>query len=636
MLFPKNLFLLLGLTLGFPAPSFPAGIRYPVSAIDSSLTANAAIVVRNFEMVLQVKSLNTEVVKVHYAITVFKGSAAVDAFFKAYYDNYSNVDVFKGAMFDASGKLIREFNADDIIDQSAISNGLLYTEDRVKIIRPVIRVYPVTLEVFSETTFKRILHYPTFIPQDDYELSVENASMEIQAKEECFPRFKALRLPSNTIVSGDGKSSLKWEFKNLAALSREPLSPPVTELGPVIYFSPTTYKIKGVTGDFTTWKSYGAWAKSLYEGRDSLPPQLVKPIIQLVGNIEDTVEKMRKIYQYLQQTTRYVGVELGIGGFRPEEAEKVAKLGYGDCKGLVNYTSAMLRCAGISSWVVLVRAGENAEPIQKDFPGNQFNHVILCVPGKNDTIWLECTSQKIPFGFLGSFTDDRDALLLGPEGGQLVHTPIYNKQASTVARKTSITVDTLASAMISMRGTYKGQMYEEIDEYLFLTPSKQKEQLLERYSIPGTRILAYSCNSNPDRIPSLEESISMDISKYGSLNGKRIFLSLNRLIESPGIYSKSDNRKYSLVLHDRYSVLDSVWVDLPNGYSVENKPENTDIRSPFGYMKSEISVVDSRILYVRYYERDNGSYPPSSYNEFAAFTRQVVKQDNRKLVLIRK
>ena len=70
-------------------------------------------------------------------------------------------------------------------------------------------------------------------------------------------------------------------------------------------------------------------------------------------------------------------------------AMEVDELGYGDCKGLSNYTMALLEEADVTSYYSKIYAGEG-ERVNLD-PKIAFqhsNHVILMVPFEKDTVWM--------------------------------------------------------------------------------------------------------------------------------------------------------------------------------------------------------------------------------------------------------
>ena len=52
-------------------------------------------------------------------------------------------------------------------------------------------------------------------------------------------------------------------------------------------------------------------------------------------------------------------------------------------------------------------------------------------------VFLECTSQDDPFGYQANFTDDRDVLVIKPEGGEIIRTKNYeNKDNSQIVKAT--------------------------------------------------------------------------------------------------------------------------------------------------------------------------------------------------------
>jgi len=98
-----------------------------------------------------------------------------------------------------------------------------------------------------------------------------------------------------------------------------------------------------------------------------LLPATIEKVHTLVKGISDEREKIKLIYKYLQSKTRYVSIQLGIGGWQPIEASVVDQVGYGDCKALSNYAISLLKEAGIKAYFALVNSGSSFTQIRETF-----------------------------------------------------------------------------------------------------------------------------------------------------------------------------------------------------------------------------------------------------------------------------
>jgi hypothetical protein len=96
---------------------------------------------------------------------------------------------------------------------------------------------------------------------------------------------------------------------------------------------------------------------------------------------------MRAIAEFVQRDIRYVGIELGIGGFQPHSAADVFAHRYGDCKDKATLMSSMLKGVGVDSYYVIINTRRGA--VTPDMPAHVsgFNHAVLAIKlpeGLND------------------------------------------------------------------------------------------------------------------------------------------------------------------------------------------------------------------------------------------------------------
>jgi hypothetical protein len=335
----------------------------------------------------------------------------------------------------------------------------------------------------------------------------------------------------------------------------------------------------------------------------------------------------------MQSKTRYVSIQLGIGGFQPFEAAVVDQVGYGDCKALTNYMQTLLKTVGIPSYYSLVNAGSNRKPMITDFPSPQFNHVILCVPTGQDTVWLECTSQENPFGYLGSFTSDREVLLVKENAAEIVRTPIYEQEQNKQIRKAKVVLDESGNGKVEVETIYAGLQYENVSRILKERYEEQRKIIYQRTEIPTFELKQFSYQAQKDMIPTVNEKLDISLKNYANVSGKRLFFLSNLMNRSAFIPPRNEDRKNDIVIKTPYIDIDTIEYQLPEALHPEYMPAPISISSVFGNYEASFEVSQGKLVYIRKISIRKGNFPADKYVEWVNFYSEVNKADHTKIVL---
>lgn len=376
----------------------------------------------------------------------------------------------------------------------------------------------------------------------------------------------------------------------------------------------------------------------LNESRDLLPEATRQRIRELTRDTKSVEEKTRIVYSYLQNKTRYVSIQEGLGGLQPFPATLVDEVGYGDCKALSNYTVALLREVGVKGYYAKIRAGENEPPMVLDFPSHQTNHIIVVVPNAKDTLWLECTSQTNPFGYLGSFTGDRHALMVTEQGGTIIKTPTYSGDQNRQIRSGIVVLDKAGNGQASVKTHFTGLQFENgnLDIIVDAGLDEQKKWIQATTKIPNFDIQTFSVSAIKNKIPEATVSCTYTLNRYAQVSGKRIFLTPNLMNRSTFVPPVVEQRKTPVVRRLAYIDVDSIHFKVPADLYPEFLPEPIRIETPFGIYESMIRFDQDGLLYVRKVEMRKGVFRASSYNQFIDFYKSINKADNLKLVFLSK
>ncbi|WP_055411032.1 DUF3857 domain-containing transglutaminase family protein [Nonlabens sp. YIK11] len=602
--------------------------------IPSHLKENTNAVIRKQDVVVEIDDIDEITVTEDRVVTVFNetGMNYVNA-----YQGYSDTRKIKdleAVIYDALGNEINKFKERDFRDASAVSSGTLYADDRVKYLEYTPRSFPVTIHYTAEVQLRSTAFLPQWMPLENFYCSTESSTFKIINNSSTQVKYKENNLEGYGIKKlGD----LHYEAKELAAIKSEAYRPDFKSFAPHVKFALKDFVMEGVTGINNDWNDFGKWMHDeLLTGTEALPDEVKQEILELTKDAKTDKEKAQIVYQYVQDRSRYISVQVGIGGWKPIEAAEVHKMAYGDCKGLSNYTMALMNTVGVTSYYAAIYGGREKISMDKDFSMTEGNHVILYLPeleGEKD-FWLECTSKTAPFGYMSDFTDDRDALVITPQGGKLVRTSSYEPNESAQHTTALFKINQEGSVTGDVNIKSEGVQFAWRSHLGFQNSSDLKNSYLEQWSYLNGLTILEASNSSEKSIPMFEEDLSIKIPSYGSKTGDLLLFQpnvLNRNTVEPPSYT---SRNLDFEIDRDYVDEDHYEIKLEDGLSVDALPDSVALDAEFGKYQLSFQIEDDHTIVVdRHLEIFSGIFDKSKYEDFRKFKAEIVKHDNARGVL---
>lgn len=607
----------------------------PTALFNESVTEKADAVIQ--EESYQITFSQEKQTLVHKAtITILNKAADELGNLTVYYDKDSKINRLKMNFFDAYGKEIKKVKRKDFNDYSATGNSNLYTDNRVLHYEYIAKNYPYTVQYEYEISSKNTAFIQPWHPIIGYNIAVIKSQYSIRNSPEVTLHKIEKNIDSFNISKKSITGGMSYTLEHAPALEKEPFSPSFENLVPVVRFASNKFQLAGVKGQANNWQEFGKWIyDKLLVTRNNLSEETKTQIKQLVKGVEDPIERARLIYDYVQQKTRYISVQIGIGGWMPMLTDDVDKLAYGDCKALTYYTKSLLDIAAVPSYYTIVYAGDAKQNIAKDLVAVQGNHAFLCLPTAKDTIWLECTSQKVPFAYVNSFTDDRDVLVITENGGEIKHTS--KNKATDNLQKTKMTYLITTDGKITGDAdikSYGTQYKNHLNNFEGLSPKDLLTQFKEYYDVNAIQFSDIEVKNNK-KARSFDESFHFTASSYAKkYTANSLVFYLNPFNKIGYIPKRIKNRKQDLVINRGYNDVDDYTIKLPEGYHLKSLPDDISLETAFGNYERKITQeANNQLHFYRSFTLKSGTFPKESYTKYRDFRKKIAHLENLKIMI---
>lgn len=172
---------------------------------------------------------------------------------------------------------------------------------------------------------------------------------------------------------------------------------------------------------FRSWRDIIEREMPLYASPEKVSAPLQALIDEIRQEHAEPEARLREILARVQADIRYLGIELGVGGFVPRDPSVVFERRFGDCKDKSLLMVTMARAMGIDAFPAIVDTNNRVAMNEMIPTPAYFDHVIVLARIGEESFWLDPT-RTLQSGALGEIYQPHfgKAMVLEPGAVDLV------------------------------------------------------------------------------------------------------------------------------------------------------------------------------------------------------------------------
>jgi hypothetical protein len=463
------------------------------------------------------------------------------------------------------------------IDKPMTDDGIFLDDNRIK-------YYPVYLREFGEAArfdfnvffsdskyFTRLFFHEPFAIKDRKIRLIVPTWLELDIKEMNFEGYKI----SKQTGTENGMKVLTFNLQNIEPVKGEPNAAGWAYQWPHLVITVKKWQENGQWANgFGSMDDLYAWYKKLYDKCENKPADLKPTVDKIIAGKTNPADKAKAIYYWVQDNIRYIAFEDGYAGFIPTPAQDVLKNKYGDCKGMANLMTEMLKLAGLNAHYSLVGT--------RHIPYNHHtinamcvdNHAITCLYLNDKPMLLDATEKYGVFGEVAYRIAGKTALVEKSASYEIVDipAPVADAHKTKIEAKFSPKDDHLAGTITL---TLTGERRTQFNQLYYDIPTNRREEFLKDYMTFGNRnleVLSVVMPREGDRDKPIVITANVDYKNQLTRIDGEWFASMDFFPVWLKDYVPKSNRRSYIDLETIGSYEDIITLTLPKGFTINDLP----------------------------------------------------------------
>lgn len=533
----------------------------------------------------------------------------------------------------------KNYNVGYAIDRSASSSEFFSDDSRVKFFNigftgygDVTRVE--TEKKYLDSKYLTSVYFHTWFPAKEKIVRFKVPDwLQLDIREFNFDGYKITKQKTQE----KGYIVYTYKLQNLVALKNEKRA-----IGAAHQWPHLMLVVKSFNYDGKDEKGFGSvadlysWYNYLYKKSVNKPEDLKAKVDELIKGKTTPVDKTKAIFYWVQDNIRYIAFEDGLAGFIPATAQDVFKSKYGDCKGMANLTTEMLKLAGLEAYMTWI--GTRHLPYDYSLPSLAVdNHCISTVIMGGKEYFLDATEKYVPFGDYAWRIQGKEVLIGKGDKYDVKKVPLQEIDKSKILTQTSFQLkDNVLKGHVKV--TLTGEQRTSFHQYYHDLPSDDKKKTVQKFLEFGNKNLTVSNVKTSDldnrEIPVVFEG-DIDLSNYVITEDKEIYAGIDFFPEDLSGYIPDKDRQRDYELHSSYVSQDETELVLPAGYKVASVPAAINEKYPDYEVSGSYTIKDNKVTFKKVFSLNSGRIRKTDFDNWKAFTKKL-KDFNSSMILIKK
>lgn len=557
-----------------------------------------------------------------------------------FYNSFTKITSFKQlekmkGMFGVK----KNYNVGYAIDRSASSSDYFSDDSRVKYFNIGFSGYGDATRVETEkkyldSKYLTSVYFHSFYPAKEKIIRVKVPDwLELDLREYNFADYKITKQKTTE------KNMTVYTFKmlNVPGLKSESRGIGVAYTYPHIVFVVKSFSSDGKKENgFADVGDLYNWYKFLYQKTVNKPDDFKSKVAELTRGKSTDIDKVKAIFYWVQDNIRYIAFEDGLAGFIPASANEVYKSKYGDCKGMANLITEMLKIAGFDAYMTWI--GTRHIPYDYTLPSLAVdNHCISTVMIGGKEYYLDGTEKYIPFGDYAWRIQGKEVLIGKGDKYEVKKVPLMDIEKSKLLTQTSFQLkDNVLKGHV--KATLTGEQRTRFHQYYHDLPTHDKKKVIQRFLEFGNKNLVVTnvktSDLNNREIPVVVEG-DIDLTNYIITEDKEIYLGIDFFPEDLRGLIPDKDRQQDYALSSGYISQDETELILPAGYKVASLPAPIDEKNADYAVTAAYSSKDNKISFKKTLSFPTGRIRKADFENWKKFADKL-KDFNSTLILIKK